>query len=256
MVCLATTATPDVAILGDSHAVVLMTAPMLGKTSANIAMFGNYGCLPFLAYTSHFPFETSQQKNCSGAIQHALDVIRHQSNIKTVVLVNRGPLYLSGHGFGIDEGQSMLMYDNNDKEVNAKVAYLDGYNDIIKQLLLAGKRVVFLVTWPELGVDPVGCVGSRLLSVSKKVEAVDCRVPVAVVRERQAEYRAMIEKIKQQNPAVEVYDPHNLFCDHQFCYGIRNGHLYYEDDDHISAYGSMTVINDLQKWLQKTKKPE
>jgi hypothetical protein len=90
---------------------------------------------------------------------------------------------------------------------------------------------------PELGFSVDECAG-RPVSFEHRVRT-PCAVPAADVVERQAVYRRIVEDVRQQQPALHVFDPTRSLCDERWCYAIVDHALMYVDDNHLSRAGSM-----------------
>jgi hypothetical protein len=113
---------------------------------------------------------------------------------------------------------------------------------VVGDLIQMGKRVVFVIDWPELGIDPHGCAAAR-------PESANCSVARTVVDARQKEYRELVAKIKQRNPGMLIYDSLPLFCDDEKCYGKDNQIIYYNDKDHLGILGSKKLLDAIGDWL-------
>lgn len=249
VVCLTSSHQPEFAIMGDSHGMAFNQAAILNHVPFNVLFMGRHGCLPFTEYTFRAPEEIADARGCREGAHVALEYIKQSPGIHTVLLATRGPIYFSGTGFGKEGKHELAFYDKEDKPIDAKEAFMNGYSRLVQQLLKSGKKVIFMVDWPELGASPKACIGSRLVSAGRSEGKSDCMNPRSIVDERQAEYRQLIGALQAKNPEMKVYDPLDIFCDENTCYGIKGTHVYYFDDDHISLRGSTLVIRDFQAWL-------
>lgn len=250
-VCLAQSRTPEYLILGDSHGLALNSATMTGRSSLPTLFMGAHGCLPFTQYTTRTSTENSRIKSCNRISLAAIKEAALLPSVKTILLSTRGPFYFSGTGFGIEGKNDMGIYDRQNHKVDAPRAFVTGYSDTVSALLKTGKQVVFVMDWPELGVDPKGCIGSRLISIGKSARISDCTNPRSVVDARQKQYRELVREIQAQNPAMKIYDPISLFCDEQRCQGKSHDQVYYFDKDHLSPSGSLRVIKDFIQWEKR-----
>jgi hypothetical protein len=55
---------------------------------------------------------------------------------------------------------------------------------------------------------------------------------------RNRAYREAILNLKKGFNGLRVFDPFPYRCDATACYAARDGHLLYQDDNHLSAEGS------------------
>ena len=243
--------TPTILIVGDSHAVTFgYSATAAGNK--DIAVVSANGCLPLM---SHVSIERKvdfgvQVAICQGAINAALKIARETPSIRHVVLVGRGPLYTTGQGFGIEAGTmnfSIRDIQGKGNPTNGE-AFVAGHLETIAAFQKLGKKVVFAIDVPELGIDPKTCIDMRPLRLTRR-PLPECAIPVDALDKRQASYRALVAEIVAKSPSVEVFDPKGALCDGQKCYGMRDGTIYYYDDDHLSKAGSARVFESFLKWL-------
>lgn len=251
IICLSTSPAPKIAIIGDSHSTSFQIAALLHHETFDSVSLAQNACLPFANFTTRLPTENSTTKKCRESTRIALETLANKPEISTVILVNRGSLYFTGSGFGIEGKIDFRLYDANEQQANSREAFLTGYTQTIQQLQKEGKRVIFMLEWPELGIDPKGCAGSRLLNIDReKAAPSSCLISRKAVDARQAEYRSLVKELTRRNPELEIYDPLPLFCDTHSCRGMRGDHMYYIDDDHLSILGSQMVIQDFKHWLK------
>ncbi|MDI1302588.1 MAG: acyltransferase family protein [bacterium] len=243
-VCIAQGTAPRYLIIGDSHGLALNSATMTGRSSLPTLFLGQHGCLPFTHYTTRTSTENSQAKGCNRIAAAAIKEAALLPSVKTILLSTRGPFYFSGAGFGIEGRNDMGIYDEQGHKLDAPRAFVKGYSETVAALLKTGKQVVFVIDWPELGVDPKGCIGARLIGIGKSAGKSDCTNPRSVVDARQKQYRELVQEIKAQNPALKIHDPLPLFCDVKSCRGKSSDQVYYFDKDHLSPSGSVLVLND------------
>jgi hypothetical protein len=58
-------------------------------------------------------------------------------------------------------------------------------------------------------------------------------------------FKRMVDNILGQRPNIKVIDLSKALCDNDWCYGAKNGALFYIDDDHLSHRGSDYVVRRL-----------
>ncbi|MGP1683185.1 MAG: acyltransferase family protein [Giesbergeria sp.] len=242
-VCLTNTSAPEVLFVGDSHAMALNSAAILGKVPIKSMLIGIHGCPPLMGYSVR---DGLVNKGCNALPDEALKVLSRYPSIQTVVLDSRGPFYFSGYGYGIEGPSTYSVFSLDGSTATQAESFENGYSQFIKELLLRQKKVVFVIDAPELGEDPKGCLFTRPVSILKKSIS-NCDQDRTKVDERQSVYRKLVAKMQEDNPGVQVYDPINLFCDDARCYGLRDKKLLYWDDDHISIWASELALNDMRK---------
>lgn len=244
-VCLTNSAAPKTLVFGDSHAMALYAGLYIGAVTEPALLMAAHGCLPFEHYASVEPHEKLEIKNCTGVTRATLTALDKLPSIKTVWLVTRGPLYFSGRGFGNEGLTGMRIFRPGQAELpDQPQAFFDGYAKIAARLIASGRRVVFVIDVPELGVDPRNCVAQPPLTFTQRVPA-RCDHPRHIVLERQRQYRELVARIAAANPALRVVDSLDTFCDAATCYAMDARESFYWDDDHLSVAGSTKLLNAL-----------
>ena len=245
-VCQAASARPEILVMGDSHAIALNSAVQAGKTDFSTLLIAGHGCLPFEKFLSRESREPIH-KNCLNIVADALDAAARHESIHTIVLATRGPYYFTGTGFGKEGPTSMRIYlpDGVRLAASQTQAFLDGYSDIVRSLLATGKKVVFLIDVPELGIHPRQCLAVRPLKINSK-PAPSCVLPKEVVLKRQTKYRELVAEIQRRNPSLYIYDSLGAFCDQSQCFGVTGGQILYWDADHVSLAGSSMLLRHMR----------
>lgn len=243
---------PSVVIVGDSHAPRIYSGlrDYFSAKGKGLAMYGGGNLCPPLLHvvTKTSREEAERVRNCLLKTTDSLKEIISNPNIKEVVMISRGPLYTTSNGFGDAErntyGQLVLHFSNEPQglRTNSDV-FFGALATTLDSLLSAGKGVTYLHDYPELGFDIKRCV-SRSLSLSNKDEP-SCAVPRNQFDERNREFKVQVKKILDARPAIKVVDLADALCDSEYCYGGKDGVLYYTDDDHLSHRGSAFVVQRL-----------
>ncbi len=251
--CTTNSSKPQFAIMGDSHALAFGYGFISKDMKA--VMVSRAGTIPFMNYINYNPLHRTVDKNLESSpmqIQFFNKIIETYDSLKYIILTSRGPLYFSGTGFGLQEQEMngfIIKHMNNLTLLTSAEAFVEGYVETINYLIAKGKKVVFVIDIPELGIDPKACV-NRPISIFRK-EVASCLLDRKIVDERQKEYRVLVEKIKKRVPSLLVYDASSLFCDDDKCYGKIGNTVIYGDDDHLNIEGAKILINDFQQWLEK-----
>ncbi len=215
------------------------------------------GSPPLLGYVSYNPLPHQKDGRIleTELLYQAINsVIASYDTIEYIILISRGPLYFSGKGFGIEEQDPNLNnwklepINPNSSTISNKDAFVDGYVKIVKLLLSKGKKVIFVIDFPELGIDPATC---RKRKFSMKKGIANCLLDKNIVDARQREYRQIIRKMQQQVPSLIIYDPISAFCNGNICYGKRDEIIYYGDYDHLNRNGSELIGKHFKDFLLK-----
>ena len=242
-VCLANSSSPEVLILGDSHAMALNSAALLGQSTVKTLLLGRHGCPPLIGHSVRVE---KQNLGCNDLSQQALQVLGLYPSIRTVVMTSRGPFYFSGQGYGLEGRSGYSLFALDGSPAPQTEMFRKGTSLLVRALLQLRQDVVYVIDPPELGEDPKACIVKRPFTLAGKALS-ECSQSASNVATRQAQYRSLLEQIHSDNPRLKIYDPLELFCDHALCYGLREGKLLYRDDDHLSVSASDMVLRDMRR---------
>ncbi len=244
----ATTETERIILIGDSHA--KHTYPGLAAalpSARGMTQLGNGGCLPFTDTESTGVGGTDP---CVASINKALQITKNDQ-VKTVILTSRGPLYLTGKGFGDVDVHNRYIANKNHPDIkDPSLIFELGMRDTLSQLQKYNKKVIVVLDVPELGFDPKNCVESRPLRLTDKAIKSPCAVPRKEFEARNKIYRDLIQSVAKDFPNVSVFDAAAPFCDDNWCWAMKDGKMLYRDDDHLSIDGSNFLAQELIKVLQ------
>ena len=250
--CIANSAKPKFLVAGDSHALSFMYANNIDYVGAFLG--GQPAFLNYFTYQHEIYHSKKARISEFNLYRKSIEnLIKNYSSIDYVILVSRGPIYISGKGFGIEEKNILLnnwkleRVDENKPVVSSQEAFVEGYVEMIEFLLSKGKKVIFAIDYPELGIDPTTCL-KRPFYLSNK-ERSDCLLGRNVVDERQKEYRDLVTKIQLRVPSIIVYDPYEIFCNQAKCDGKKGDTILYGDDDHLNLEGCKLLMHHFKSWL-------
>ncbi|WP_338414121.1 acyltransferase family protein [uncultured Sphaerotilus sp.] len=226
---------PEVALLGDSHALQLY--PGLSErattTGQSLLLLGASACAPFLGLDIRWAVDT---KACSVVIDDALDHVMQSSSIHTVILAHRGPFYVSGLPTDFElarepQTRVRLVLDHGVPAADNLTAYRQAMTATLTALQRAGKRVILVIDSPEMAMEPRACV-------RQQPAPANCGLLVSVYRNRAQRYLQVTAEVLRQFPAIEVWDLPRLLCDDRLCPARRGDDVLYRDPDHLSVRGS------------------
>ncbi len=237
-----------IAIFGDSHAEVIFAGIAALHPDRPLFLTGRKGCAPILQDSV---IADRLGEICRRAAQLAHAAIRTDTSIGTVLLVSRGPAYLTGAGFGVDTQRPVVPVATR-RTLRDTAALHDafeaGLERSIQSFVEAGKRVILVVGVPEIGFLPEECLIGRPFGL-REVRS-PCALPRRVVDARNARYRRLVGTLSARLPALEVYDAEPVFCDGALCHAKRGRRLLYQDGNHLTLFGSRLVSRQLRALLE------
>ena len=238
----------DVMLIGDSHAQAIFAgfSELFKQHQTHLQLRTGTACPPFYDLTVQ---HIGQPEECKDMMNGYLDAVIKDDAIKTVILTSRGPLYLTGRGFG-DIDMIHLMIKSKHAYAKPNEDYTDVFSDAMARTLTmlsqANKKIFFIVDVPELGFEPEQCVDVRpykLIDNKKKV----CAIAKDVYLKRNASYLNIVTQHAKAFPKVKFLYPSNHLCDERFCYAKKGNIIFYRDDDHLSYQGSLRIAQLLEK---------
>jgi peptidoglycan/LPS O-acetylase OafA/YrhL len=247
---------PTIAVWGDSLASAQFPALAETLMNDNLALLAEAGCAPLRDVISRNI--TDFASPCLAFNRKVLQLLARDRSITTVILISRGPLYLSGAGFGPSDAQQWTLEfapDVERKPTDFHEIYLSGVDGVIQALEDNGKQVVFVLEPAELDFTPQECLYAPPYHPHAQLRS-SCYIAKSAVMRRQSEYRALVAELQLRHPKLKVFDAAAPLCDAQRCYAIRDGHAYYYDSHHVSNYGAQIIARKLREFLSSGPNPD
>jgi peptidoglycan/LPS O-acetylase OafA/YrhL len=232
----------DIVLIGDSHAQAIFGgfSELFKKHNTRLQLRAGAACPPFYDLVVQ---HIGHEEECKDVMNGFLDEAIKDSAIKTVMLTSRGPLYLTGQGFG-DGDAIFLKIKSNYVKAKSDEDYSDVFADAMARTLTrltnANKKIIYMVDAPEMGFAPETCVDVRPFKLINNKKA-NCGIAKEVYDKRNVSYLAIIAAQAQAFPQVKFLYPSKHFCDDQFCYAKKGDVIFYRDDDHLSYEGSLRL---------------
>lgn len=231
-------------IVGDSHAnhYYWVLKDLLLEQRINLLQRATGGCMPV---RNADLFKEGRYADCHRTINAALDYAVSRPEIHTVILAGRWGAYISRRELkdwatgAIDDQDVVLIEHGRRREgLSSEEAFQVGLRQTLRELLQAGKRVVFLHTVPELDFNARMCVTWAPNAYVNRTPRPDCEVSGSLIEARNREFRPVLDPVLAEFPAVRVLDPHEVMCSERACQGRQDDTLLYRDDDHLSLAGA------------------
>ncbi len=215
--------TPEVAVVGDSHANMLSypLADVLNPMGISVRQLSFGGCAPTLG--------APDGSACAAWTQEVVDYLKSRRDIGTVVIAYRLYTHLHGGHVNAYPGQPTAIDERTrDRRWQAWVR-------LIRELDAAGKQVIVLHQVPEV---------RRRIDDLIFTAADPARPLVSVSRSWWEARRSYALRRQNELPAsVLQVDPTGLFCDTDNCHASGNGLAYYFDHNHLSATGAAMLAS-------------
>lgn len=204
-------------------------AELAPEVSERVLAFSRNGCLPF------FDVASSQRGKGDGCVDYANNA-----------LVSRGPLYLAGKGYGLDERflDRVIALKNHPEVTDFRQVFEGGLRSTLARLVKTGKRIIYVIDVPEISFNPKSCASLRPVRLSNTMRT-PCSIPVAEYEARNREYRDLVTSVLKDYPSIIIFDAAAPLCDQQSCWAIRDGNVLYRDPSHLTVAGSRLVARDL-----------
>jgi peptidoglycan/LPS O-acetylase OafA/YrhL len=230
-VCLTTSEQPSILFYGDSHAMALFSSIHEGLSEfADKAMIvSGHDCMPYANLTYIPTHQRVWGNNCTEISNEAIRIAENFSSIKTVIIANRQPTVRS---------DSLSVYKERGEPVSELAAFMDGNEYFIARMLMAGKRVVYVIDVPTLKYTPSFC--ERRLSF---IDPKDCNISEEDFEGSRSDYVDAVHNLKTHNPSMVLFDASSIICIKGSCDGKRGGEYLYIDTNHLSVSGSVKAIS-------------
>lgn len=221
-----TTGSATVALLGDSHADLLME-PFIrngNQKFSKLISMGAGNCQP--------SFDADVTLRCVKQISAALNAVVADDSIQYVIVTSW------------NEGVKGRLQES-----------IDGYRKTFNILRQHKKKIVYFVDIPTLKENPRACINNKALALRAKLQPETypkfCYGAGPSDLVPRDEYNKLVDAIKKGNPDILVYDPLPLFCRNNICKVKEGAVLNYADEGHLTAYGAQPIVEDLIKKIEQ-----
>jgi hypothetical protein len=196
-------------------------APVVSAHAGNLLNIGGYSCMPALNAPFHSTGLSFQNAECTDAINAGLHAAEREPYVNTVILA----------------GRRFVEPLSSDQIHAAERAFRETFD----RLTAVNKKIIYILDFPELPVDPRACVRSLPWITAQ------CSIDVSgalASRQRQANF---ITKITESYPDIKVIDPFDVLCSAERCPIIEGGRSLYIDRNHLSRDGAAKAAMLLEK---------
>ena len=221
---------------GDSYAVALLPAVETAATRAHRKgyFFAHLGCPPILNVLN----TNGPTPDCPRLNELAFEAVR-ATRVHQVILVGRWAMYDQGHGVGADQNEVHKLVDLDSSEpasASQHEVFRRALARTVNALRAANKDVVFVASVPEISTE----VPERLALL----ERLGRHDPVGPTRSdflaRQAYVQRDLDALARL-PNVRLIEPASTLCATGQCRVEADGIPLYQDGDHLSRFGALTL---------------
>jgi hypothetical protein len=246
--CQFTSTSPEILLVGDSHANALY--PGLAKIVGKKGIMNIGSCPPLdgiLVYVSR------NQEHSPGAKEFCMHqnwrYLNEMTSIETVVVTMYSQPLIDGRSANEKDyaywgGVSLRSIHPEEQQLSQYQLLENGLLRTLKKIDALNKRIIFVRDVPSISEDFRDyCIQRNLLGA----QSMDCVIPRKQYEQQRSKEAKIIQKINVELPNIKIFDPIDQFCDHSFCYLIRNGKSLFRDHNHISEYGSILIGEEINR---------
>jgi peptidoglycan/LPS O-acetylase OafA/YrhL len=239
-VCISSSKTPTIVLLGDSHANQLYPG-LAAVLPANegVVSLGNAPALEGVA-VNYEKMKNEAWLDSPQSFDRVMSVVENDKSIRTIVIGGNWEPMIHGK-FATEfaqtlNGQVLLTPLAPVKSDDTPEAiFANAFTATIKRAVATGKHVVIAIDSPEQVVDAKGCLRQRRLAAFGLDRT--CRFSTAEVLADQLAFRTLAEKVKEKYPQVKIFDPTPTLCPNGVC-EILDPRPMYRDHNHLSEFSS------------------
>jgi peptidoglycan/LPS O-acetylase OafA/YrhL len=214
------------AIFGDSHAVELAysLARKLEGTGSGIKHYSFSACPPMY-------LRSSEVSSCAAWTNEVMGVMSKDLSVEYIVVSYRLNRWLYGEHKNIYPNLPDLV------SVEEQGNRWRSYVDVLEHLVSSGKKVILVLQSPELPESIENLILSKNYSDGL----------IIGVKRKWWDQRSNYSKnrLNEIPKEVHVFDPTNVFCDLENCYGTKDGMALYFDAHHMSVAGANILVDEI-----------
>lgn len=245
-------------LIGDSHAGHLRYGlDRYGKENAVfIRVWKHTGCKPvFGTYTQLGRDGATRERksqSCLATIK-AWEKEIDEENYDAVILSAKWSAthYRKKHGKDRKPPTPLVSLVEADYNITPKDLFAQKLSSTVSKILQNGKKVIVFSQVPRLYKNYTGCNETPLLQMFPSLLEERCKLGISK--------KSMLSRVEHANSTISSFEndrvlsilPSNYFCGAKgkSCMLTKNGKLLYKDDNHISPYGSVSLINSVESQL-------
>jgi hypothetical protein len=221
------------AILGDSHAVELAyaIAEQLEKTNESIKHFSFSDCIPSFKQNKEF-------SKCVKWTNDSVLTVLSDNNIDNIVISYRYSAALFGDQLASYPAIPQI-YSKDDFKRKEILNALD----LLIEVIAKNKKNVFVIKpIPELG-NHINVLLRNSYRHGSDIENIKGSTMEYYEQRNEFILNHFKNVVYQDN--VHFIDPAKYICDGKDCWAIKKGLPIYFDDDHLTVFGALLIVNEM-----------
>ncbi len=247
---------PSFIIWGDSH------TPTYGKAvNSSAAQSGVSGILTYAqGCPSLLNMISTPQVGDVSCVEYnhmVLSYLKEHPEINTIILASRWTLWLDGNRYKHEEGLNVRLADALDEapsDANGEYLFTLGLERTIKAILELDRNVVVVAPLPEIGYD----VPSANFIASQTGRDINELIAPSLDEYFARNQRTFaILKLFEEKYGIQIIEPWKAFCTEGKCRAVINEIPLYNDDDHLSVFGSeliAPIFDPLFEFMKQSSK--
>jgi hypothetical protein len=184
---------------------------------------------------------------CREWLNQSLAVLENEDSIKKVILGFRHNAFLYGdHAASYPEVPDIYPSDRFEEIYAKKIddlraAYWLDHQTLVKRLLAAEKTVYLLYPIPELPIHISQLTSPFSIFSQEPLYDLEKITSKQYYLNRNKHIIQELDKLSRHDD-VHAIRPYDVLCARRDCPAVYNGQALYFDDDHLSAYGALTLM--------------
>jgi len=225
-----------VIVLGDSHAIALVTAvaESIAQRHASVLSWAFHACPTVLGVTH----SNKSFMACSEFNRNAIDALKKDYPNVPLIVVNRWAAYINGPSSYEGGGRRFISFVAEESDSEFRDHFMDALESTTCELSRTGRRVFLVQPVPEMPFNVPKHMARRAMFSKKGHDVV---LPLETYKERNANVFEVLSRAKMRC-GVELLDPALVLCTPQGCMGSVNGRPIYYDDNHLSEFGNKLLV--------------
>jgi hypothetical protein len=220
---------PKVLILGDSHGLQYYQSFKEQLKDVSVMNISEFICLPFISDW----IANESSKTCSEKSSRISAFLNKNQSIETVILIGRWNTLVS-----FDKG-----YLNRNFKLSSDIDYQTFVNNgsqLIHKLLNLRKKIIIFLDNPETKSDLRSCIRNNY----KEFKEDRCLINRIDFEKKIFLYEYALQELSKNFPELVVINPRETLCDEDYCPILKDGKLYYFDNNHLTKFSSDIVVKN------------